>query len=119
MSPYRRGRAVLLSVACLSFVSLGLPDGVLGLAWPSIRPHSAFRSVTSAEFLEEPRMLSFAKTSVDGQGVDLPVIARAPPELDDHAHAAPASQIQREREHGRHSGKCQPQQAVAPMPADA
>jgi fucose permease len=37
VSPYRRGRAVLLGVAFLSFVSLGLPDGVLGVAWPSIR----------------------------------------------------------------------------------
>ena len=37
MSPYRRGRAVLLGVAFLGFVSLGLPDGVLGVAWPSMR----------------------------------------------------------------------------------
>lgn len=32
-----RGRAVLLIVAFLAFVSLGLPDGVLGVAWPSVR----------------------------------------------------------------------------------
>ena len=37
MSPYRRGRAVLLGVAFLGFVSLGLPDGILGVAWPSMR----------------------------------------------------------------------------------
>jgi fucose permease len=28
---------VLLAIALLAFVSLGLPDGVLGVAWPSIR----------------------------------------------------------------------------------
>jgi len=37
VSPFRRGRAVLLGIAFLAFVSLGLPDGVLGVAWPSIR----------------------------------------------------------------------------------
>ncbi len=37
MSPFRRGRAVLLGLAFLAFVSLGLPDGVLGIAWPSMR----------------------------------------------------------------------------------
>src|SRR5262249_8241699 len=37
VSPYRRGRALLLGVAFLSFVSLGLPDGGLGVAWPSGR----------------------------------------------------------------------------------
>ena len=31
------GRAMLLVVAFLAFVSLGLPDGVLGVAWPSVR----------------------------------------------------------------------------------
>src|SRR5258708_11897963 len=28
---------VLLAIALVAFVSLGLPDGVLGVAWPSIR----------------------------------------------------------------------------------
>lgn len=28
---------MLLAIALLAFVSLGLPDGVLGVAWPSIR----------------------------------------------------------------------------------
>ena len=37
MSTYRRGRAVLLGVAFIGFLSLGLPDGILGVAWPSIR----------------------------------------------------------------------------------
>jgi fucose permease len=37
VSPYRRGRVVLLAVAFLGFMSLGLPDGILGVAWPSIR----------------------------------------------------------------------------------
>jgi fucose permease len=32
-----RGRRLLLSIALLAFVSLGLPDGVLGVSWPSIR----------------------------------------------------------------------------------
>jgi fucose permease len=32
-----RRRALLLSLAYLGFISLGLPDGVLGVAWPSIR----------------------------------------------------------------------------------
>ena len=36
MSPFR-GRTVLLGIAFLAFVSLGLPDGILGVAWPSIR----------------------------------------------------------------------------------
>jgi hypothetical protein len=29
--------AGLTSIAVLAFVSLGLPDGVLGVAWPSMR----------------------------------------------------------------------------------
>jgi fucose permease len=28
---------MLLAIALVAFVSLGLPDGVLGVAWPSIR----------------------------------------------------------------------------------
>jgi fucose permease len=31
------GRALTLSLASLGFVSLGLPEGMLGVAWPSIR----------------------------------------------------------------------------------
>lgn len=27
----------LLALACLAFVSIGLPDGLLGVAWPSMR----------------------------------------------------------------------------------
>ncbi len=30
-------RVILLGVIYLAFVSLGLPDGVLGLAWPGMR----------------------------------------------------------------------------------
>src|ERR671935_1302778 len=30
-------RAVTLALASLGFVSLGLPEGMLGVAWPSIR----------------------------------------------------------------------------------
>ncbi len=32
-----RSKALLIGLAYLSFVSLGLPDGLLGVAWPSIR----------------------------------------------------------------------------------
>jgi fucose permease len=32
-----RGKAVTLGLASLGFVSLGLPEGMLGVAWPSIR----------------------------------------------------------------------------------
>src|SRR5919199_6486775 len=31
------GRAITLGLASLGFVSLGLPEGMLGVAWPSIR----------------------------------------------------------------------------------
>ena len=33
----KRGRRSLVAIAFLAFVSLGLPDGVLGVAWPSLR----------------------------------------------------------------------------------
>lgn len=33
----RRSRLLLISLAFLAFISLGLPDGLLGVAWPSIR----------------------------------------------------------------------------------
>lgn len=33
----RRSRSITLVIALLAFVSLGLPDGALGVAWPSIR----------------------------------------------------------------------------------
>ncbi|MEU8330690.1 MFS transporter [Micromonospora sp. NPDC048839] len=36
-TPPVRPRAALLLLAYLAFVSLGLPDGLLGVAWPSIR----------------------------------------------------------------------------------
>ncbi|MGH9852668.1 MAG: MFS transporter, partial [Blastocatellia bacterium] len=32
-----RSKSLLIGLAYLSFVSLGLPDGLLGVAWPSIR----------------------------------------------------------------------------------
>ncbi len=37
MNPTARPRPTLLALAYLSFVSLGLPDAVFGVAWPSIR----------------------------------------------------------------------------------
>ncbi|MBC8107093.1 MAG: MFS transporter [Anaerolineae bacterium] len=33
----RRYRSLLIALAFIAFVSLGLPDGILGVAWPSIR----------------------------------------------------------------------------------
>ncbi|MET7947787.1 MFS transporter [Micromonospora sp. NPDC005324] len=36
-TPPARPRALLLLLAYLAFVSLGLPDGLLGVSWPSIR----------------------------------------------------------------------------------
>ncbi|HET9529037.1 MAG TPA: MFS transporter [Blastocatellia bacterium] len=35
----RRSYLLLVSLAYLSFISLGLPDGLLGVAWPSIRAY--------------------------------------------------------------------------------
>src|SRR5688572_340566 len=32
-----RFRSLLLALAFIAFISLGLPDGILGVAWPSIR----------------------------------------------------------------------------------
>lgn len=46
MAMASRSRALLLVLAYLGFVSLGLPDGLLGVAWPSIR--GSFRLPLSA-----------------------------------------------------------------------
>ncbi|NUO79321.1 MFS transporter [candidate division KSB1 bacterium] len=35
----KRSATLLFGLAYLSFISLGLPDGVFGVAWPSIRAH--------------------------------------------------------------------------------
>jgi MFS family permease len=35
----RRSGLLLVGLAYLGFVSIGLPDGLLGVAWPSIRAH--------------------------------------------------------------------------------
>lgn len=37
MSRYARSSTTLLALAYLAFISLGLPDAVLGVAWPSLR----------------------------------------------------------------------------------
>jgi fucose permease len=37
MTPTTRPRLALILIAFVAFVSLGLPDGVLGVAWPSVR----------------------------------------------------------------------------------
>ena len=35
-----RGRSLLLLILCFAgFVALGLPDAVIGVAWPAIRAH--------------------------------------------------------------------------------
>ncbi len=39
MTQRRRSRLVLIGLAYLAFVSLGLPDGLIGVAWPSIRAY--------------------------------------------------------------------------------
>lgn len=39
MKPERRHSILLVGLAYLSFVSLGLPDGLNGVAWPSIRAY--------------------------------------------------------------------------------
>jgi fucose permease len=36
MMRHRRFRSLLLALAFVAFISLGLPDGILGVAWPSI-----------------------------------------------------------------------------------
>src|SRR6186997_3081024 len=42
--PQARSRAVaLLLLSYVAFISLGLPDGLLGVAWPSIRETFALR----------------------------------------------------------------------------
>jgi hypothetical protein len=35
----RRSGLLLVGLAYLGFVSIGLPDGLLGVAWPSIRAY--------------------------------------------------------------------------------
>ena len=37
ITPVRRSKAGLVGLAFIAFISLGLPDGLLGVAWPSIR----------------------------------------------------------------------------------
>lgn len=39
MTQRRRSELVLIGLAYLAFVSLGLPDGLIGVAWPSIRAY--------------------------------------------------------------------------------
>ena len=36
-APMKKPARVLLALAYLAFISLGLPDTVLGVAWPSLR----------------------------------------------------------------------------------
>lgn len=39
MTQQRQSRLLLLGLAYLGFISIGLPDGLLGVAWPSIRAY--------------------------------------------------------------------------------
>ena len=39
MTRRRKSGLVLIGLAYLAFVSLGLPDGLIGVAWPSIRAY--------------------------------------------------------------------------------
>ena len=41
---------LLIGLAYVGFVSLGLPDGLLGVAWPSIRTFFHLPSMRSARF---------------------------------------------------------------------
>ena len=42
---------LLLAVIYASFISLGLPDSLLGSAWPAMYPQLGVRSHTPASFL--------------------------------------------------------------------
>jgi hypothetical protein len=39
MPAKRRAGLMFVALAYLGFVSIGLPDGLLGVAWPSIRAY--------------------------------------------------------------------------------
>ena len=39
MKPSARSQPLLLFIAYLGFISLGLPDTLIGVAWPSVRSH--------------------------------------------------------------------------------
>ncbi len=47
-APAAAARGSLLLLAYLGFVSLGLPDGLLGVGWPSISDELACRPPPSA-----------------------------------------------------------------------
>ncbi|NPD28144.1 MFS transporter [Corallococcus exiguus] len=50
-SPVPRPRPALLTLAYLAFVSLGLPDAVLGVAWPSLRSTFGLSQATMGAIL--------------------------------------------------------------------
>src|SRR5690606_17417297 len=52
----QRSKIGLILLAFLAFISLGLPDGLLGIAWPSIREHFSLR-------LDSIGILLFASTA--------------------------------------------------------
>ena len=39
MTQHRKSGLILIGLVYLAFVSLGLPDGLIGVAWPSIRAY--------------------------------------------------------------------------------
>ena len=44
----RRSRNLLLFIAYIGFISLGLPDTLIGVAWPSVRDHFQLQQSASA-----------------------------------------------------------------------
>ena len=58
-------RPALLAVAFAAFVSLGLPDGVLGVAWPSVRTTFALQH-SQLGLLLTASMLGYLTSSAAG-----------------------------------------------------
>lgn len=62
-----RPRPALLALAYLAFVSLGLPDAVLGLAWPSLRDTFALPQVAMGAILAASAVAYFASGMLAGR----------------------------------------------------
>jgi hypothetical protein len=63
----RERRPFLVPLAFLAFVSLGLPDGVLGVAWPSLR-RSFDRPIDQLGLLLLSMMAGYLASSVSAAG---------------------------------------------------
>jgi MFS family permease len=73
-------RLILLGIVYVSFISLGLPDGVLGVAWPAIRadmdqPLAAVGIITIAMTVSAAASSFFAGSIVKRVGTGLVVAA--------------------------------------------